>query len=90
MKFFIDECLSPLLARRLNERDIEALHPLDVGRRGEPDHVVLRRCIEEAMWDNRAIIHRGRPWPAQEAPSMVRTTISAADADGLAEMRPAA
>ena len=43
------------------------------------------------MWDNRATMHRGRPWPAAEqARSMVRTTISATDADGLAEVRPAA
>ncbi|HUI16099.1 MAG TPA: TauD/TfdA family dioxygenase [Alphaproteobacteria bacterium] len=43
------------------------------------------------MWDNRATMHRGRPWPAAEqVRSMVRTTISATDADGLAEVRPAA
>src|SRR6266545_4700690 len=40
------------------------------------------------MWDNRATMHRGRPWPAHEARVMVRTTISATDADGLATMRP--
>jgi alpha-ketoglutarate-dependent 2,4-dichlorophenoxyacetate dioxygenase len=40
------------------------------------------------MWDNRATMHRGRPWPPDEARSMVRTTISAVDADGLAEVRP--
>jgi hypothetical protein len=27
------------------------------------------------MWDNRATMHRGRPWPAHEARRMVRTTI---------------
>jgi alpha-ketoglutarate-dependent 2,4-dichlorophenoxyacetate dioxygenase len=42
------------------------------------------------MWDNRATMHRGRPWPQGQARSMVRTTISALDADGLAEVRPAA
>lgn len=47
MKFFIDECLSPQLARRLNDRNLDAFHPLDLGRRGEPDHVVVRRCIQE-------------------------------------------
>lgn len=47
LKFFIDECLSPTLARRLNERGIDAFHPLDVGKRGHPDHVVLKQCIEE-------------------------------------------
>src|SRR3954452_23676407 len=40
------------------------------------------------MWDNRATMHRGRPWPAHEARLMVRTTISASEADGLDTMRP--
>jgi alpha-ketoglutarate-dependent 2,4-dichlorophenoxyacetate dioxygenase len=40
------------------------------------------------MWDNRATLHRGRPWPAQEARLMVRTTISATAADGLESVRP--
>ena len=40
------------------------------------------------MWDNRATMHRGRPWPAHEARLMVRTTISATAADGLESMRP--
>jgi alpha-ketoglutarate-dependent 2,4-dichlorophenoxyacetate dioxygenase len=40
------------------------------------------------MWDNRATMHRGRPWPAHEARLMVRSTISASEADGLASVRP--
>jgi len=40
------------------------------------------------MWDNRATMHRGRPWPAHEARFMVRTTISATEAEGLAAMPP--
>jgi alpha-ketoglutarate-dependent 2,4-dichlorophenoxyacetate dioxygenase len=40
------------------------------------------------MWDNRATMHRGRPWPAQEQRLMIRTTVSATEADGLATMRP--
>ncbi len=39
------------------------------------------------MWDNRATMHRGRPWPANEPRYMVRTTISATAADGLETMR---
>jgi alpha-ketoglutarate-dependent 2,4-dichlorophenoxyacetate dioxygenase len=39
------------------------------------------------MWDNRATMHRGRPWPPQEPRHMVRTTISATAADGLETMR---
>jgi len=42
------------------------------------------------MWDNRATMHRGRPCPAHEARLMVRTTISATDADGLESVRPPA
>ena len=47
MKFFVDECLSPALARRLNDLGFDAFHPLDVGRRGELDHTVLNRCVDE-------------------------------------------
>ena len=42
------------------------------------------------MWDNRCILHRGRPWPDDHPRHVVRTTISATDADGLADMRPLA
>jgi alpha-ketoglutarate-dependent 2,4-dichlorophenoxyacetate dioxygenase len=40
------------------------------------------------MWDNRATMHRGRPWPGSEPRYMVRTTVSASAADGLERMRP--
>jgi alpha-ketoglutarate-dependent 2,4-dichlorophenoxyacetate dioxygenase len=46
------------------------------------------RSGDVVMWDNRATMHRGRPWPAREARLMVRTTISATEADGLETMRP--
>jgi len=48
------------------------------------------KASDVVMWDNRATMHRGRPWPAQEARYMVRTTISATAADGLESMRPPA
>jgi predicted nuclease of predicted toxin-antitoxin system len=48
VKLFIDESLSPQLATRLNRSgQHDAIHPLHVGRRGEPDHLVLKRCVEE-------------------------------------------
>ncbi len=48
MRFFIDECLSPQIALRLNETgEHDAIHPLHVGRRGEDDSSVLARCIAE-------------------------------------------
>ncbi len=40
------------------------------------------------MWDNRATLHRGRPWPEQLPRHVVRTTVSATEADGLAGLRP--
>ena len=40
------------------------------------------------MWDNRATMHRGRPWPDNQPRHMIRTTITATDADGLAAMWP--
>jgi alpha-ketoglutarate-dependent 2,4-dichlorophenoxyacetate dioxygenase len=46
------------------------------------------RSGDVVMWDNRATMHRGRPWLAHEARLMVRTTISATAADGLETMRP--
>lgn len=46
------------------------------------------RTGDVLMWDNRATMHRGRPWPQDEPRSMVRTTISAVEADGLADVRP--
>jgi alpha-ketoglutarate-dependent 2,4-dichlorophenoxyacetate dioxygenase len=45
------------------------------------------RSGDVVMWDNRATMHRGRPWPAHEARLMVRTTISATEADGVGGMR---
>ena len=46
------------------------------------------RSGDVVMWDNRATMHRGWPWPAHEARLMVRTTVSATAVDGLETMRP--
>ncbi len=45
------------------------------------------RSGDVVMWDNRATLHRGRPWPAHEARLMIRTTISATAADGVESVR---
>jgi predicted nuclease of predicted toxin-antitoxin system len=49
LKLFIDECLSPQLARRLAQAGYVAIHPLDYGRTGELDHQVLQRCLDEDL-----------------------------------------
>jgi alpha-ketoglutarate-dependent 2,4-dichlorophenoxyacetate dioxygenase len=43
---------------------------------------------DAVMWDNRAMLHRGRHWDYASERTMVRTTISATVADGLNEVRP--
>lgn len=55
-----------------------------------PGHTYLHRWQpgDIIMWDNRCILHRGRPWPDDQARHIVRTTITATDADGLAQLRP--
>jgi predicted nuclease of predicted toxin-antitoxin system len=44
----LHRCLSPALAERLNSTGRhDAVHPRDVGRLREADHVIVRRCIDE-------------------------------------------
>jgi alpha-ketoglutarate-dependent 2,4-dichlorophenoxyacetate dioxygenase len=54
-----------------------------------PGHTYLHRWQpgDVVMWDNRCVLHRGRPWPGDKPRHVVRTTITATDADGLAVMR---
>lgn len=47
MRLFIDECLSPDFALWLARDGHDAIHPLQVGRRGERDDTVRDRCIAE-------------------------------------------
>jgi alpha-ketoglutarate-dependent 2,4-dichlorophenoxyacetate dioxygenase len=56
----------------------------------ETSHVYSHRwrAGDVILWDNRATMHRGRPWPGTQARLMVRTTISARDIDGLDQVRP--
>lgn len=54
-----------------------------------PGHTYLHKwqAGDVIMWDNRCILHRGRPWPNDKPRHVARTTITATDADGLAAMR---
>lgn len=56
----------------------------------QPDCIYQHRwrAGDVVMWDNRATMHRGRPWPDDQPRNMMRTTISATDDDGLNEMWP--
>jgi alpha-ketoglutarate-dependent 2,4-dichlorophenoxyacetate dioxygenase len=61
---------------------------MDAATAPELSYLHQWRAGDVVMWDNRATMHRGRPWPGQEARLMVRSTISASEADGLAGVRP--
>ena len=39
------------------------------------------------IWDERATLHRGRPWPYGEERTLASICISVRDVDGLEEMR---
>jgi len=46
------------------------------------------RIGDVLIWDERAILHRGRPWPYEEGRTLASICISAGDVDGLDRMRP--
>lgn len=74
----------------MDDRDARQLlaELMDETTRREHVHVHKWRQGDVVMWDNRAMLHRGRPWDYSKERTMVRTTISATDADGLANVRP--
>ncbi len=74
----------------MDERDARQLlaQLLDEATRCEFVYSHKWRQGDAVMWDNRAMLHRGRPWDYARERTMVRTTISATAADGLDEVRP--
>lgn len=76
----------------MGKEDAQALIERLIADATRPEYTYLHRWEtgDVVMWDNRATLHRGRPWPDNLHPrDMRRTTISAGDADGVAELRPA-
>ena len=74
----------------MDDRDARQLlaQLLDEATRREYVYAHQWRQGDVVMWDNRAMLHRGRPWDYSKERTMVRTTISATVADGLDEVRP--
>jgi alpha-ketoglutarate-dependent 2,4-dichlorophenoxyacetate dioxygenase len=74
----------------MDDRDARQLlaQLLDEATRREFVYSHKWRQGDAVMWDNRAMLHRGRPWDYAQERTMVRTTISATDADGLGEVKP--
>ncbi len=61
---------------------------IDGATHGSHTYIHHWRTGDVVLWDNRATMHRGRPWPEAQARLMVRTTISARREDGLDRVRP--
>ncbi len=60
--------------RLLRDLTHEACQPPRVwGHRWQPGDI--------AIWDNRCVLHRGHPWPAEEARVMARSTVAGDAAD---------
>jgi alpha-ketoglutarate-dependent 2,4-dichlorophenoxyacetate dioxygenase len=76
----------------MGENEAKALLAKLIADATRPEITYLHRWRpgDVIMWDNRATMHRGRPWAHDQARSMVRTTISAVNADGLLNLRPGA
>ncbi|MFI5000322.1 MAG: TauD/TfdA dioxygenase family protein [Reyranellales bacterium] len=74
----------------MDDRDARQLlaQLLDEATRREFVYSHKWRQGDAVMWDNRAMLHRGRPWNYTQERTMTRTTISATDADGLNEVKP--
>ena len=65
-----------LAASRQLLRDLTAdacQAPRTWGHRWQPGDI--------AIWDNRCVLHRGRPWPADQPRTMARSTVAGEDAD---------
>ncbi|HTR88079.1 MAG TPA: TauD/TfdA family dioxygenase [Reyranella sp.] len=75
----------------MDDRDARQLlaELMDETTRREYVYVHKWRQGDAVMWDNRAMLHRGRPWDYAQERTMVRTTISATVADGLDHVKPA-
>lgn len=54
-----------------------------------PDNVYTHkwRAGDVLIWDERAMLHRGRPWPYDEPRTLSSICCSATDADGLIQVR---
>ena len=74
------------MERKAGEKLIEELTAIATAPGATYEH--KWRDGDVVMWDNRATMHRGRPWPGSEPRYMVRTTISATAADGVDSVRP--
>lgn len=56
-----------------------------------PEHIYAHqwRVGDVLIWDERATLHRGTPWPYEEERTLASICVSLSDSDGLSGMKPA-
>ena len=74
------------MARAEGEGLIETL----IEQATEPEHVYAHewQVGDVLIWDERATLHRGTPWPYEEERTLASICVSVTDADGLSTMKP--
>lgn len=75
----------------LERAEGEALIDWLVAEATRPDCIYAHRWrVGDALiWDERATLHRGTPWPYEEERTLASICVSVGDRDGLATMKPA-
>ena len=78
---------------------VEGFDPVDgralidelIERCTQPEYVYRHqwRAGDVLVWDERATLHRGRPWPYNEERTMASCCVSAQACDGVEQVRPA-
>ena len=76
--------------RGLSEEDGQRLLDDLTGAVTGPEAIYAHawRAGDVLIWDQRATLHRGRPWPYEEARTLASLVSSAVEGDGLASVRP--
>ena len=75
----------------MDDDDAQALIDQLIVKATLPEHVYAHhwQVGDVIIWDERAVLHRGTPWPMQEERSLVSYCVTAGEQDGLASVRPA-
>ncbi|MEM8632151.1 MAG: TauD/TfdA family dioxygenase [Pseudomonadota bacterium] len=73
----------------LEEKEGQALIDDLTERATVPDYVYSHRWApgDVLIWDQRAVLHRGTPWPPDEPRTLTSLCVTTTEADGLADMR---
>lgn len=74
----------------LAESDAQALLDNLIEDATQPEHVYSHKWQlgDVLVWDERATMHRGRPWPYNEGRTLASICVSVQDVDGFASIHP--